>query len=112
MTNAGTEIGVASTKAFTTQLTVLLMLVAKLSRLKGLMPPLNMTSCMVCRRCRAVLSRCCLRTNALKRWQKISLTNITRCSRAVAISTNRAGRRIEVERDLFTFTLKPTLLAN
>ena len=35
MTNAGTEIGVASTKAFTTQLTVLLMLVAKLSRLKG-----------------------------------------------------------------------------
>lgn len=36
MTNAGTEIGVASTKAFTTQLTVLLMLVAKLARLKGL----------------------------------------------------------------------------
>ncbi|MBS0848041.1 glutamine--fructose-6-phosphate transaminase (isomerizing) [Citrobacter sp. JGM124] len=35
MTNAGTEIGVASTKAFTTQLTVLLMLVAKLGRLKG-----------------------------------------------------------------------------
>lgn len=35
MTHAGTEIGVASTKAFTTQLTVLLMLVAKLSRLKG-----------------------------------------------------------------------------
>ncbi len=32
---AGTEIGVASTKAFTTQLTVLLMLVAKLARLKG-----------------------------------------------------------------------------
>ena len=36
MTKAGTEIGVASTKAFTTQLTVLLMLVAKLGRLKGL----------------------------------------------------------------------------
>ena len=35
MTNAGTEIGVASTKAFTTQLAVLLMLVAKLGRLKG-----------------------------------------------------------------------------
>ncbi|WP_300001138.1 glutamine--fructose-6-phosphate transaminase (isomerizing) [uncultured Cedecea sp.] len=35
MTNAGTEIGVASTKAFTTQLTVLLMLVAKIGRLKG-----------------------------------------------------------------------------
>ncbi len=35
MTNAGTEIGVASTKAFTTQLTVLLMLVAKMSRLRG-----------------------------------------------------------------------------
>ncbi len=32
MTKAGTEIGVASTKAFTTQLTVLLMLVAKLAR--------------------------------------------------------------------------------
>lgn len=35
MTKAGTEIGVASTKAFTTQLTVLLMLVAYLGRLKG-----------------------------------------------------------------------------
>lgn len=33
MTNAGVEIGVASTKAFTTQLTVLLLLVAKLGRL-------------------------------------------------------------------------------
>lgn len=35
MTKAGTEIGVASTKAFTTQLVVLLMLVARLGRLKG-----------------------------------------------------------------------------
>lgn len=87
MTNAGTEIGVASTKAFTTQLTVLLMLVAKLSRLKGLDASIEHDMCMVCRRCRAVLSRCCLRTNALKLWQKISLTNITRCSWAVAIST-------------------------
>lgn len=33
MTNAGVEIGVASTKAFTTQLTVLLLLVVKLGRL-------------------------------------------------------------------------------
>ncbi len=32
--------------------------------------------------------------------EKISLTNITRCSWAVAISTQRAGRRIETERDL------------
>ncbi|CCG89161.1 glutamine--fructose-6-phosphate transaminase (isomerizing) [Erwinia piriflorinigrans] len=38
MTKAGTEIGVASTKAFTTQLTVLLMLVAKIGRLKGINP--------------------------------------------------------------------------
>ncbi|OON40264.1 glutamine--fructose-6-phosphate aminotransferase [Izhakiella australiensis] len=36
MTKAGTEIGVASTKAFTTQLTVLLMLVAKIGRLRGM----------------------------------------------------------------------------
>lgn len=36
MTKAGTEIGVASTKAFTTQLTVLLMLVAHLGHLKGM----------------------------------------------------------------------------
>ncbi|MGL5699097.1 MAG: glutamine--fructose-6-phosphate transaminase (isomerizing), partial [Kluyvera sp.] len=35
MTNAGAEIGVASTKAFTTQLTVLLLLVAKMAHLKG-----------------------------------------------------------------------------
>ena len=38
MTKAGTEIGVASTKAFTTQLTVLLMLVARIGRLKGVEP--------------------------------------------------------------------------
>ena len=38
MTKAGTEIGVASTKAFTTQLTVLLMLVAKVGRLHGVAP--------------------------------------------------------------------------
>lgn len=38
MTKAGTEIGVASTKAFTTQLTVLLMLVAKIGRLRGVDP--------------------------------------------------------------------------
>ncbi|WP_127959894.1 glutamine--fructose-6-phosphate transaminase (isomerizing) [Serratia microhaemolytica] len=36
MTKAGAEIGVASTKAFTTQLAVLLMLVAHLGRLKGM----------------------------------------------------------------------------
>lgn len=36
MTKAGTEIGVASTKAFTTQLTVLLMLVARIGRLHGM----------------------------------------------------------------------------
>jgi glucosamine--fructose-6-phosphate aminotransferase (isomerizing) len=36
MTRAGTEIGVASTKAFTTQLAVLLMLVARIGRLHGM----------------------------------------------------------------------------
>ncbi|OAT50624.1 glucosamine-fructose-6-phosphate aminotransferase [Proteus hauseri ATCC 700826] len=36
MTKAGAEIGVASTKAFTTQLTVLLMLVAYMGRIKGI----------------------------------------------------------------------------
>ncbi|MEW5290378.1 glutamine--fructose-6-phosphate transaminase (isomerizing) [Erwinia papayae] len=41
MTKAGTEIGVASTKAFTTQLTVLLMLVAKMGRLKGMDPQIE-----------------------------------------------------------------------
>lgn len=35
MTKAGVEIGVASTKAFTTQLTLLLMLVAQMARLNG-----------------------------------------------------------------------------
>ncbi|HEC8328211.1 TPA: glutamine--fructose-6-phosphate transaminase (isomerizing) [Providencia rettgeri] len=41
MTKAGAEIGVASTKAFTTQLTVLLMLVAYMGRLKGANPELE-----------------------------------------------------------------------
>lgn len=41
MTHAGTEIGVASTKAFTTQLTVLLMIVAKIGQLKGADPAIE-----------------------------------------------------------------------
>lgn len=41
MTKAGVEIGVASTKAFTTQLTVLLMLVAYMGRLKGAAPEIE-----------------------------------------------------------------------
>lgn len=41
MTKAGTEIGVASTKAFTTQLTVLLMLVARIGHLRGMDPLLH-----------------------------------------------------------------------
>lgn len=41
MTRAGSEIGVASTKAFTTQLTLLLLLVAKLARLKGQPPEIE-----------------------------------------------------------------------
>ncbi|CAK9886868.1 MAG: Glutamine--fructose-6-phosphate aminotransferase [isomerizing] [Candidatus Erwinia impunctatus] len=41
MTKAGAEIGVASTKAFTTQLTVLLMLVAVVSRLQGREPEIE-----------------------------------------------------------------------
>ncbi|AFP85038.1 glutamine--fructose-6-phosphate transaminase (isomerizing) [secondary endosymbiont of Ctenarytaina eucalypti] len=36
MTRAGTEIGVASTKAFTTQLTLLLMLVTRIGRMRGM----------------------------------------------------------------------------
>lgn len=36
ITKAGTEVGVASTKSFTTQLTVLLMLVARISQLKSM----------------------------------------------------------------------------
>jgi glucosamine--fructose-6-phosphate aminotransferase (isomerizing) len=39
LTNAGPEIGVASTKAFTTQLSVLFMLAVKLGRLKGTLSP-------------------------------------------------------------------------
>ncbi|ATM97842.1 glucosamine--fructose-6-phosphate aminotransferase [Yersinia frederiksenii] len=42
MTKAGTEIGVASTKAFTTQLTVLLMLVGRIGLLKGIKDSLKL----------------------------------------------------------------------
>ncbi len=37
MTRAGTEIGVASTKAFTTQLAAMLMMVVSIARLQGRM---------------------------------------------------------------------------
>ncbi|VFP78614.1 Glutamine--fructose-6-phosphate aminotransferase[isomerizing] [Candidatus Erwinia haradaeae] len=41
MTQAGPEIGVASTKSFTSQLTILLMLLAKISYLKGMKPEIE-----------------------------------------------------------------------
>src|SRR5690606_3387057 len=41
MTRAGTEIGVASTKAFTTQLVALLLLILVLGRRKGLKPEIE-----------------------------------------------------------------------
>ncbi len=86
MTKAGTEISVASTKAFTTQLTVLLMLVAKLARLKVRMRLSSMISCTAFRPCRTVSSRCSPRTSVLSSWRSVSLISTMRCSLAAAIS--------------------------
>ena len=87
MTKAGTEIGVASTKAFTTQLTVLLMLVAKLARLKGLDASVEHD---IVHGLQALPSRIEQMLSQDKRIEarlKISLTSTTPCSSAVATST-------------------------
>lgn len=100
MTNAGTEIGVASTKAFTTQLTVLLMLVAKLSRLKGLDASIEHD---IVHGLQALPSRIEQMLSQDKRIEALAEDFSDKHHAlfwAVAISTNRAGRRIEAERDL------------
>ena len=83
MTKAGTEIGVASTKAFTTQLTVLWRVLVVCTRC---LKRLNRISFMRCKHCLHVLSRCCRWIKALKISPKILWTSNTRCSWGVAIN--------------------------
>lgn len=100
MTNAGTEIGVASTKAFTTQLTVLLMLVAKLSRLKGLDASIEHD---IVHGLQALPSRIEQMLSQDKRIEALA-EDFSDKHHALfppwRSVPNRAGRRIEAERDL------------
>lgn len=86
MTKAGTEIGVASTKAFTTQLTVLLMLVAKLARLKGQDASIEHDIVHGLQALPNRIEQMLSRTSVLSSWQSASLISTMRCSLAVAIS--------------------------
>jgi glucosamine--fructose-6-phosphate aminotransferase (isomerizing) len=86
MTKAGTEIGVASTKAFTTQLTVLLMLVAKLARLKGLDAAVEHDIVHGLQALPSRIEQMLSQDKRIEALAEISLTNTTRCSLAVAIS--------------------------
>lgn len=85
MTKAGTEIGVASTKAFTTQLTVLLMLVAKLARLKGQDASIEHDIVHGLQALPNRIEQMLSRTSVLSSWQSASLISTMRCSLAVAI---------------------------
>ncbi len=85
MTNAGTEIGVASTKAFTTQLTVLLMLVAKLARLKGLDASIEHDIVHGLQALPSRIEQMLSQDKRIEARRKISLTNTMRCS-GVAIN--------------------------
>jgi glucosamine--fructose-6-phosphate aminotransferase (isomerizing) len=86
MTKAGTEIGVASTKAFTTQLTVLLMLVAKLARLKGQDASIEHDIVHGLQALPSRIEQMLSQDKRIERWQSVSLISIMRCSLAVAIS--------------------------
>lgn len=86
MTKAGTEIGVASTKAFTTQLTVLLMLVAKLARLKGQDASIEHDIVHGLQALPNRIEQMLSQTSVLSSWQSASLISTMRCSLAVAIS--------------------------
>ncbi len=100
MTNAGTEIGVASTKAFTTQLTVLLMLVAKLSRLKGLDASIEHDIVHGLQALPSRIEQMLSQDKRIEARRKISLTNTMRCSRAWRTISDSARRRAEAERGL------------
>ncbi len=105
MTKAGTEIGVASTKAFTTQLTVLLMLVAKLARLKGQDASIEHDIVHGLQALPNRIEQMLSRTSVLSSWQSASLISTMRCSWPWRSVSDRYGRGAEAERDL-PFTRK------
>ena len=87
MTKAGTEIGVASTKAFTTQLTVLLMLVAYLGRLKGKGEALEHSIVTALHALPSRIESMLSQDKVIEQLAEISQTRATHCSRAARISS-------------------------
>ncbi len=92
MTKAGTEIGVGLDTSLTTQLTVLLMLVAKLARLKGQDASIEHDIVHGLQALPNRIEQMLSRTSVLSSWQSASLISTMRCSLAVAI-----GLRIAME---------------
>ena len=85
-THAGPEIGVASTKAFTTQVVALYLLAVKLGRVRGTLgarggaPPRSPTCCA----CRASSSACSSSTSRCARSRRSTCTRATSSSSAAA----------------------------
>ena len=88
MTRAGVEIGVASTKAFTTQLISLLMLVVAIGRVKGhISEEREVEIVKAMQSLPTEIEKAYPSINKLKFWQKILLKNIMRFSSVVASTT-------------------------
>lgn len=87
MTQAGPEIGVASTKAFTTQLTALMLLTLALGRVKGWPQAPRPSWSITCAACRDWSTRCWRWTTRSRRSPWPSPRSTTRCSSAAALTS-------------------------
>ena len=84
---AGAEIGVASTKAFTVQLSALLMLAAAVGHHKGLSPEPEQQIVTALQSLPAKIEQALGMDDAIQSWLKNLPTSITACSWVAAIST-------------------------
>ena len=85
LTRAGPEIGVASTKAFTTQLAALFVLVLVLAKQRRrLAPSANVNCCSLCVTCRAPWNPCYRLNRRLRRGQNASKTRVMHSSSGAA----------------------------
>ena len=101
-THAGPEIGVASTKAFTTQLAALFLLAVKLGRLRGTLSASRgpaSTSRPWCGS-RSRWSTCCGRSPPSSRWRSAARRRATSSSWGAAPVPGRARGRAQAEGDL------------
>jgi glucosamine--fructose-6-phosphate aminotransferase (isomerizing) len=108
MTRAGPEIGVASTKAFTTQLVALALFTLELARAKGVDAARYEDGVRQLEHLPALIGEALKLDSQVRRWPRTSSTSSTRCSSAVARTGRWRWKARSSSRKSPTSTPRPT----